>query len=130
MNQLKDPRPRHPAVEAYLTERSGPGGLVARALVDWVRQTLPTSVEGIYHRMPSFALPDGAILCHIEAHANHANLGFGAGIHLPDPANLLRGSGKSYRFVRLERPELVGEVALEALLMAAIHQGLHGADKR
>ncbi len=49
----------------------------------------------------------------------HVNLGFFQGVHLPDPAGLLEGSGKALRHVKLRSPEEALAPAIRALLIAA-----------
>ncbi|CAN5781870.1 hypothetical protein BH23PSE1_BH23PSE1_19240 [soil metagenome] len=53
------------------------------------------------------------------AHKSHVNLGFFQGIHLPDPAGLLEGTGKVLRHVKIETPEDARRPAILDLLSAA-----------
>ena len=51
-------------------------------------------------------------ICYIGVYRTHVNLGFQRGVDLPDPAGMLRGTGKAMRHIQvkklseLDRPEL------------------------
>ncbi len=49
----------------------------------------------------------------------HVNLAFYHGVDLPDPAGMLRGTGKAMRHLSLTRPDDVDRPAVRALLIAA-----------
>jgi len=51
------------------------------------------------------------------------NLGLSRGATAPDPAGLLRGTGKQIRHVKLTRPDEVDAPALRALIAAAVAAG-------
>ncbi|HET9590092.1 MAG TPA: DUF1801 domain-containing protein [Anaerolineales bacterium] len=57
--------------------------------------------------------------CYISVSKNHINLGFMYGAELPDPENLLEGSGKLLRHVRITQPEQLSDPALRELLSVA-----------
>lgn len=52
-------------------------------------------------------------------YAAHVNLAFYRGTALPDPAGLLRGTGKAMRHVSLAEPGEVDAPGIRALLIAA-----------
>ena len=56
---------------------------------------------------------------HVAAYSGHVNLGFNRGAELPDPSQLLRGSGARIRHIRLESPGDLKNPALGALVAAA-----------
>jgi len=56
---------------------------------------------------------------YVMPHAAHVNLGFFQGIHLPDPENLLEGTGKVLRHLKLKTAADVDRPAVRALLIAA-----------
>ncbi len=60
--------------------------------------------------------------CYIGAHAQHVNLGFNYGADLPDPQELLEGTGKKFRHVKITAAEQVESAALWALLEAAVEE--------
>lgn len=57
--------------------------------------------------------------CYIALFKERINLGFYYGSDLPDPQNLLEGSGKSLRHVKISRSEQVENPALHDLVVAA-----------
>lgn len=61
--------------------------------------------------------------CHVAAYADHVNLGFNHGATLPDPDELLLGSGASIRHIRIDEPKDVKRTAVRSLLRAAVAQG-------
>lgn len=62
--------------------------------------------------------------CHIAIYSRHINLGFNQGALLPDPAGLLKGSGRAIRHVSIAAAEDLGEPALSALVEAAVAHSL------
>ena len=61
--------------------------------------------------------------CYIAFHNDHVNLGFNQGAELPDPAELLAGSGKTMRHTKIDEPGDLEEPALRTLLkVAAAHR--------
>jgi hypothetical protein len=57
--------------------------------------------------------------CYIALFKERINLGFYYGSDLPDPQNLLEGSGKSLRHVKISRSEQLESPALRDLVVAA-----------
>jgi hypothetical protein len=57
--------------------------------------------------------------CYISAQKNDVNLGFYYGAELPDPEQLLRGTGKLLRHVKIRDEKAIRNVALKHLLKAA-----------
>ncbi len=69
-----------------------------------VLEVFPEANELLYHThaltsvyTPTLKLGNGFV--HIPIYTNHLNLGFNFGAHLPDPHNLLAGTGKSIRHI-------------------------------
>ena len=56
---------------------------------------------------------------YVNAFKAHVNVGFFAGADLPDPAALLKGSGKRMRHVKLRPPAEIDAGALRGLIAAA-----------
>lgn len=117
--RIKNARPRDPAVEAYLASKAGTPGEACRWLVDLCRATVPGSLEAIYHGVPMFCTPDGALFAYVATHTRHANLGFVEGARLEDPDGLLEGTGKGMRHVKVAAPNAVPRAKLARLLKAA-----------
>ena len=57
--------------------------------------------------------------CYISVSKEHINLGFMYGAELPDPENLLEGTGKLLRHVRITALEQLANPALRQLLVIA-----------
>ena len=57
--------------------------------------------------------------CYIALFKARINLGFYYGSDLPDPQNLLEGTGKSLRHIKISQPEQLEEPALHDLVVAA-----------
>ena len=119
--RLKQAMKRSPAVAKAFADAPPTGAEAGRWLADLIRKTVPDAEEGIYHQMPSWALPDGGrIFAHVAVYANHANLGVGHGTRFADPDGLLEGSGRSHRFVRVAAPGAVPKAKLAAFIRQAV----------
>ena len=57
--------------------------------------------------------------CYIGVFENHINLGFNYGAELPDPENLLEGTGALFRHIKINKQEQLEQGALSQLLEAA-----------
>ena len=57
--------------------------------------------------------------CYIGVFKNHINLGFNYGAELPDPENLLEGTGALFRHIKITKQEQIEQAALYQLLEAA-----------
>jgi hypothetical protein len=121
-------RRRDPNVAAWLA-----GGDALRSLVEpWferLRACGPDMRELIHDRRPTACAHDAAF-AYVDAHAEHAGIGFFFGACLDDPAGLLEGAGKRMRHVKLRPSRMPDEAALGALIAAAyrdIHRRLDGA---
>ena len=60
--------------------------------------------------------------CYIGAYRHHVNLGFNYGADLPDPENLLEGTGKKFRKVKIDGVDQLELPALRQLIEAAIQE--------
>src|SRR5438046_4579264 len=92
----------------------------------WLRKRLPTAHEVVYEYKDFFVISyspnergyEGVIA--IRASANGVRLYFNRGKGLPDPAKLLRGSGKQTRWIAVDSAATLAEPAVVALVDAAI----------
>jgi uncharacterized protein DUF1801 len=66
-------------------------------------------------------------ICQIAVFAKHVTLAFPRGVDLHDPDGILRGSGKAFRHVRVERPSDLQRPAIRALLRQARANEVAGA---
>jgi hypothetical protein len=97
-----------------------------RAVRSAVRKRFPTANELVYDNYNFFVIgyspterPSDAIVS-IAARANSVGLCFIHGAKLPDPKQLLLGSGTQTRFIRLESASVLARPEVEALVAAAI----------
>ncbi len=101
-----------------------------RALIRRIRKALrkrfPTAYELAYDNYNFFVIgyspterPSDAIVS-LTAGASGVGLCFIRGASLPDPANILLGSGKQTRFIRLESADVLDRPEVGTLLKAAI----------
>lgn len=115
---LKQAQPEQ--VKAKLDALPGQGGKAARWLAGVARANIPAYTDGFYHTMPTFAIATGAIVCHVSGFTKHANLGFGHGTQLLDPAGSLAGSRKGHRYVRVTAHDAAFEAKLIQLIRQAV----------
>jgi hypothetical protein len=60
------------------------------------------------------------MICYLSGHKDSINLGFARGAHLPDPAGLLRGTGKNMRHIKFKPGDTVDTPAVRALIQSAL----------
>jgi len=97
-----------------------------RAVRKALRKRLPSANELAYDNYNFFVIgygpterPSDCILS-IAAAANGVGLCFIRGASLPDPHQILLGSGKQTRFIRIESAEVLARPEVEALIAAAL----------
>ena len=96
------------------------------AMRRWLRKRLPTAHEVVYEYRDFFVISyspnehgyEGVFA--IRASANGVKLYFNSGKELPDPAKLLRGSGKQTRWIHLEGASTLARPAVARLIDEAI----------
>jgi len=92
----------------------------------WLRKRLPTAHEVVYEYADCFVIscsPDQrgyAGVFAIRASAEGVRLYFNRGKGLPDPAKLLRGSGKQTRWIHLEGASTLAHPEVARLIEEAI----------
>jgi hypothetical protein len=95
------------------------------ALREMVLKAAPHAAEAVKFRCLAYFDPDapfgsiGGNICFIETKRGGVSLSFIAGAALPDPKGLLRGKGKSKRFVPVPSEAGAKSPALRALVRAA-----------
>ena len=99
-----------------------------RAVRKVLRKRLPTANELVYDNYNFFVIgycpserPSDCIVS-IAAGANGVGLSFYHGSTLPDPHQILLGSGSQNRFIRLESAETLARPEVEALIAEAVAQ--------
>lgn len=102
---------RDPDIEVWIKEHSGELGAIANYWFDAMRDCGDDVRELLHDGHPTACVADAAF-AYVNAFKAHVNVGFFRGAALPDPNNLLEGTGKFMRHAKL-RPE--GEVDAAAL---------------
>ncbi len=77
----------------------------------------------------TFTGRQGQGFIHIATYASHVNLGFDRGAELSDPEQLLQGTGRLIRHIRLAGVADLKRPAVAALIQGAVQQGLELAVK-
>ena len=101
---------------------------VIRASRAALRKRFPTANELVYDNYNFFVIgystterPSDCMVS-LAANAKGVGLSFYYGATLPDPGNILLGSGNQNRFIRLESAATLAKPEMEALLRAATAQ--------
>lgn len=110
--------PHDPAVDAWLNDRAGELGSIARHWFSIMRRCGDEVRELVHDGCPVACLGD-APFAYVNVFTSHMNVGFFQGASLPDPARLLQGNGRFMRHVKLKPGTPANEAALRALIDAA-----------
>ena len=121
MNRLMrfpDAIERDPEIEAWMDERSDALGTIARHWFGVIRERGDDVRELLHDGHPTACVADAAF-AYVNAFTAHVNVGFFRGAELADPAELLEGTGKYMRHVKLRSGADVDATALIKLVNAA-----------
>lgn len=110
--------PHSQEVETWLTSHAAPLGAIARHWFAAMRAA-GGDVREVMHDGHAAACLQDAPFAYVAVFKAHVNVGFYRGAALPDPAHLLRGTGKYMRHVRISPSESVDSAALTALVHEA-----------
>lgn len=103
-------------IDAYVQRKNANLKHVANALRRLVKKTLPKSSEAVNPwGVPTFDF-NGPI-CYMMVGKNHVTLGFTRGTSLADGGELLEGTGKNLRHVKLKEVEQLRDANLRQLLL-------------
>lgn len=103
-------------------------GKLVRSARSALRKRLPTAIEQVYDNYNFLAIGfctterTSDCIVSLAASAKGVTLSFYYGASLPDPDNILLGSGNQNRFLRLDSAETLAQPAVESLIRAAIAQ--------
>lgn len=121
----------------FLAEFEPGVAALARRCLEVVRRLAPGALERVYDAYNAlaigFATGDSMkeTFIHVAVYPRHVNIGFNAGIDLPDPAKLLEGTGSAVRHVRVADASRLDDPALAEIVRAAAaragHIGRRGA---
>jgi hypothetical protein len=109
---------RDPEIEKWLRANKGALGAIARRWFDRMRKA-GDEVRELMHDDCATACLGDAPFASVGVYTSHVNVSFFHGADLPDPADLLRGTGKHMRHIKLRSGVTVNEIALRALVEAA-----------
>ena len=109
---------RDPAIDVWMKGHSGELGAIARHWFDVIRECGDDVRELLHDGYPTACVADAAC-AYVNAFTAHVNVGFFRGAELADPAQLLEGTGKYMRHVKLRPESDVDATALIELVDAA-----------
>ena len=109
---------RDPAIGAWMNERSGELGAIARHWFDVMRDYGDEVREVLHDGHPTACIGDAGF-AYVNAFTAHVNVGFFRGAELADPMSLLEGKGKYMRHVKLRPDGAVDGMALIRLIESA-----------
>jgi hypothetical protein len=91
---------RDPAIEAWMKAHPGELGDIARRWFEVMRNCGDDVREVLHDGHPTTCVDDAGF-GYVNAFKDHVNVGFFRGAGIPDPQNLLEGTGKFMRHVKL-----------------------------
>ena len=109
---------RDPAIDSWMKDHADELGAIAHQWFEVMRQRGDEVRELLHDGCPTACLGD-VPFAYVNAFTSHVNVGFFQGASLPDPARLLRGTGKFMRHVKLKPGTLTNAAALTKLIDAA-----------
>ena len=119
------PVPLDPEVDALLSEHTPGVAQAARRVRAAVRRGRPELTERVRHGWHSINHrdPAGGFVCAIFPMADLVDLVFERGVLLPDPAGLLRGSGRQVRSLEYTDGSRVDDDVVQEFLDHAVEIG-------
>ena len=111
-------RRRDPEVTRWLNDHNDDLGAIAQHWFSVIRACADDIGEILHDGHPT-ACVENVAFAYVNAFKAHVNLGFFHGAQLSDPANLLEGTGKFMRHVKLAPGREVDAGALSRLIEAA-----------
>ncbi len=115
---------RDPGVDAWMKEHSGELGAIAQHWFDVMRECGDDVRELLHDGHPTACVTEAAF-AYVNAFTAHVNVGFFRGAELADPAQLLEGTGKYMRHVKL-RPESDADFTALINLVNAAYADMKG----
>lgn len=127
MNQIfifTDSVKRDPDIEVWMKKHPGELGAIARHWFEVLRGCGDDVRELIHDGHPTACVGEAAF-AYVNAFTAHVNVGFFRGAELTDSAQLLEGTGKYMRHVKL-RPESGGNAETLSQLIDAAYTDMKG----
>ncbi|SFE17223.1 hypothetical protein SAMN05216238_109103 [Lentibacillus persicus] len=91
---------------------------IIRQLRKLIFETSPNITEEMKWGKPCYI--ENGLVCYLQTAKQHVNLGFYFGAHLKDKDNLLQGSGKKMRHIRVNQLNDIQPEQFSALIREAI----------
>ena len=110
--------PHDPAIDAWFNQHPGALGATAQHWFEVIRNCGDEVLELVHDGCPTACVGD-APFAYVAVYKAHVNVGFFHGASLRDPAQILQGSGKRMRHVKLMPETRVDSAALAKLIEAA-----------
>ncbi len=116
-------------VESFIAKFDPSIARIVRASRAKLRKRYPTALELVYDNYNALAIGYGPnertseVFVSVAAYARGVTLYFTQGRKVADPKGLLQGEGNQGAFVRLERPALLDDRDVLALLASAVALG-------
>lgn len=110
--------------EELLKTTSSQVATLARQAKELIQAIMPEVVEVVWptQKISGYGVGPKKMseqFCYIALFKERINLGFYYGADLPDPENLLEGSGQNLRHIKINQPAQLENPALRDLVMAA-----------
>lgn len=110
--------------EELLKTTSPQVATLARQAKELIQAIMPEVVEVVWptQKISGYGVGPKKMseqFCYIALFKERINLGFYYGADLPDPENLLEGSGQNLRHIKISQPAQLENPALRDLVMAA-----------
>ena len=109
---------RDPDIEVWMVEHAGDLGAIAQRWFEVMRDC-GDDVREVLHDDHPTACVGNAAFAYVNVFTAHVNVGFFRGAELADPAQLLEGTGKYMRHVKLKPDSDVDDVDLIGLIETA-----------
>ncbi len=117
-----------PQLLVFLSAYDKPVQDLALAMREIMIEEATSAIETIYDAYSAVAMGysfTGRLkdqFCHLAVYTGHVNLGFDHGVHLPDPRNVLEGTGKNTRHIRIDPGADLAQPWLRRYIRMAIAQ--------
>lgn len=109
---------RDPAIDIWMHDQPHELGAIARRWFDVLRGCGDDVRELIHDDQPTACVGDAAF-AYVDAFTSHVNVGFFRGAEILDPKNLLEGTGRFMRHVKLRPDSDIDAAALTELIDTA-----------
>jgi hypothetical protein len=122
---MSDPTPAR-QLASFLAKFEPRVAASARAALSQLRKKLPGAVEIVYDNYNALAIGFGPsekaseAIFSIAVYPRWVSLFFLQGAKLPDPDNVLQGSGKKVRHIVLRDPKIMEQAAVRKLMALAL----------